>query len=255
LARAKPGAAVLLQGRTGERGLTRPLLVAQRYGRGRVLALGAQDDWLWQMHADIAVDDSTHELLWRQMLRWLVNDVPDRVEVVADEESAPSDAVPLRAIVRDSGFLRRNGVTVTALASGPTGIVQEVPFDWTADRDGEYTGAFVPAGPGVHEVRVRAVAGRDSLVSSPTFVRVAEPMDEYFGAERRDVLLEQLARETGGRTYAPERASDIARDLNYSSSGATAVRRLDLWDAPLVLLLLLALLGGEWVLRRRRGLT
>ena len=84
---------------------------------------------------------------------------------------------------------------------------------------------------------------------------MAEPVDEYFGAERRDLLLEQLSRETGGRSYTPQRADEIARDLNYSASGATSVKRLDLWDAPLVLLLLFLLLGGEWILRRRRGLT
>lgn len=256
LSRAKPGASVLLQGRSGDRGLTRPLLVAQRFGRGRVLALGAQDDWLWQMHADIAVDDSTHERLWRQMLRWLVNDVPDRVEASVDEESSPGDAIPLRAIVRDSGFIRRNGALVSAFVTGAGGgASQDVPFEWAIDRDGEYSASFVPAADGLQEVRVRAIDGADTTLSPPAYVRVAEPMDEYFNAERRDGLLEQLARETGGRSYSPDRAVDVARDLNYSAAGATAVRRLDLWDAPLALIILLTLLGGEWVLRRRRGLT
>jgi uncharacterized membrane protein len=255
LTRAKAGATVLLNGRFGERGLTRPLLVAQRFGRGRVLALGAQDDWRWQMHADIAVDDSTHELLWRQMLRWLVNDVPDQVEAVTDEESAPSDAIAVRAIVRDSGYLRRNGAAVSAMISGPGGTSQEIAFDWAIDRDGEYLAAFVPAANGVHELRVRSVSGAETAQSQPAYVFVAEPVEEYFGAERRDGLLDQLARETGGRTYTPQRAADVARDLTYSQSGATAVRRLDLWDAPLVLIVLLSLLGGEWAIRRRRGLA
>ncbi|MBC7844008.1 MAG: hypothetical protein H7099_16930 [Gemmatimonadaceae bacterium] len=255
LTRAKPAASVLLQGRVGDQGLTRPLLASQRFGRGRVLALGAQDDWLWQMHADIAVEDSTHELLWRQMLRWMVNDVPDRVEVVADEQSGAGDAVAVRAIVRDSGYLRRNGAVVSATVLGPGGSAQELAFDWAVDRDGEYTASFVPAVTGVHEVRVRAVAGADTTLSPPAFVRVAEPVEEYFGAERRDVLLEQLARETGGRSYTPQRATDVARDLDYSTSGATAVRRLDLWDAPIVLIALMTMLAVEWTLRRRRGLT
>ena len=255
LARAKPGASVLLAARTRERGPTRPLLVAQRYGRGRVLALGAQDDWMWQMHADIAVDDSTHELLWRQMLRWLVNDVPDRVDVTVNERAAPGDAVTLRATVRDSAYVRRNSATVTATVMDAVGAAQTAALEWAVDRDGEYTATFLPAAVGVHEVRVRAVDGRDTIVSSQSFVGVAEPVDEYFGAERRSGLLEQLARETGGRTYTPARAADVARDLVYSGSGTTAVQRLDLWDAPLVLIVLLALLGGEWVLRRRSGLA
>lgn len=255
LARAKPAATVLLQGRVADNGPVRPLLVAQRYGRGRVLALGAQDDWLWQLHADIAVDDSTHEILWRQMLRWMLNDVPDRVEAVADEEGVMGDAIPLRAIVRDSAFLPRNGASVSASVMAPDGSVQEVPFDWSADRDGEYVARFVPAANGVHQVRVRAIAGRDTSLSPATFVRVAEPVEEFFGAERRDALLDQLARETGGRTYDAGNAADVARDLTYSTSGSSEVKRLDLWDAPIVFLVLLALLATEWVLRRRRGLA
>ncbi len=255
LTRAKPAASVLLQGRSGEQGLTRPLLVAQRFGSGRVMAFGAQDDWLWQMHADIAVNDSTHELLWRQMLRWLVNDVPDRVEVVTDDVSAPGEAVALRAIVRDSGFVRSNGATVIATVTGPDGVSQQVPLNWTADRDGEYTASFVPTGGGLHQAQVRAAEGTVSAASAPSFIRVVEPVEEFFGAERRDGLLEQLARETGGRTYTPQQALDVVRDLTYSPSGATSVRRLDLWDAPLVLLLLLTMLGAEWTLRRRRGLA
>ena len=254
LARATPGATVLLEGRVGERGLMRPLLVSQRYGRGRVLALGAQDDWLWQMHADIAVDDSTHEVLWRQMLRWLVSEVPDRVETVADDECATGEAVPVRVIVRDISYLRRNGVSVSGTVTTPGGATQPVAFDWAVDRDGEYAASFVPEKDGVHAVRVRAVVGADTTESPVAYVRVADPVDEYFGAERRDALLEQLARETGGRMYTPANATDAARDLAYSTSGATEVRRLDLWDMPLVLVILLALLGGEWALRRRRGL-
>ena len=254
LGRSKAGATVLLEGKVGERGVVRPLLALQRYGRGRVLALGAQDDWLWQMHAEIAVEDSTHERLWRQMLRWLVSDVPDRVNAVLPDESGPGEAVVMRALVHDSAFLRRNGASVSASVTSPLGRVQEVPFDWAVDRDGEYTASFVPDVEGVHEVRVRAVSGRDTVTGPAAFVRVVEPADEYFGAERRDALLAQLATETGGRRYDPERATDVARDLVYSPSGSTQVRRLDLWDMPVVFVLLAMLLGSEWWLRRRRGL-
>jgi hypothetical protein len=102
---------------------------------------------------------------------------------------------------------------------------------------------------------VRAAEGTVSAASAPAFLRVIEPVEEFFGAERREGLLEQLARETGGRTYTDRQALDVVRDLTYSPSGATSVRRLDLWDAPLALLLLLTMLGAEWTLRRRRGLA
>ena len=252
--RAKPGATVLLNGTIGEGPATRPIVAVQRFGRGRVLGLGVQDTWLWQMHATIPLADSTHEVLWRQMLRWLVADVPDRVEVTAPEESGPGEAVPVQATVADKSYLRVNGASVAGeVAAGAS--TSAVRLDWVPDRDGEYTGSFVPAGPGVHAVHLEAMARGDTVASRTGYVRVAEPTDEYFGAELRTALLRQVGEETGGGYYRPEDALRIAEDIVYSPAGSTVVKKNDLWDMPLVLITLLLALGGEWVLRRRRGLA
>ena len=79
LVRAKPGATVLLKGVPFAGGDDLIVLASQRYGKGRVLAFPVQDSWQWQMLAP--VDDLTHERLWSQLLRWLVNAVPDQVEL------------------------------------------------------------------------------------------------------------------------------------------------------------------------------
>jgi hypothetical protein len=44
-------------------------------------------------------------------------------------------------------------------------------------------------------------------------------------------------------------------DAAITDSGVTVREARDLWDAPLLLLLLIGLLGGEWGLRRREGLA
>ena len=75
----KPGATILLTG-TDETRRERPVLTFQRYGRGKAFAFTPQDSWVWQMHASIPVEDMTHENYWRQLLRWLVDGVPDQVE-------------------------------------------------------------------------------------------------------------------------------------------------------------------------------
>lgn len=255
LGRAKPGATVLLSG-VAEDGVTsRPLLAYQRYGRGKAIVFGAQDSWLWQMDASIAVDDQTHETFWRQMLRWLVSDTPDRVEALVAEESGPGEGILLRAAVSDSAFLRANGASVRGTVTTPTGVTQEVALEWAVERDGEYRTTYVPEGTGVHEVRLQAVVGSDTVPGEATYVRVASPTYEYFGSEMRPGLLRQIAEETGGRYYPAERALEVARDMVYSASGATVVEKQDLWDMPVLLGVLLAVLGAEWVLRRRRGVA
>ena len=59
----KPGATVLLTG-TDESRAERPMLIFQRYGRGKSFAFLPQDSWMWQMHATIPVEDhDARELL------------------------------------------------------------------------------------------------------------------------------------------------------------------------------------------------
>lgn len=253
--RPKPGATVLLDGRVEGDRRTRPTLTFQRYGRGKAIVFAVQDSWLWQMHQLVPVEDQRHETFWRQLLRWLVSDVPSRVDVVATADGAVNEGIPLRVVVSDSAYARSNGASVSAEVVAPGGEVSQLPFEWATDRDGEYTAMMVPGVNGVHTVNVTAVVGRDTVRSTAGYVRVAVPTAEYFGAEMRPAVLRQFADETGGKFYRPADASRLAEDIVYTTSGATEVQRLDLWDMPALFLLLLSVLGAEWLYRRRRGLA
>jgi len=157
--------------------------------------------------------------------------------------------------VSDSAYARFNGASVSGEILAPGGELTPVPFEWATDRDGEYTAMMVPGVNGVHTINVKAVMGRDTIRSTAGYVRVAEPTAEFFGAEMRPAVLRQVAEETGGRFYRPSDASRLAEDIVYTTSGATEVQQLDLWDMPVIFLLLLGLLGAEWMYRRRRGLA
>ena len=61
-------------------GPSSPALVAQSFGKGHVAALMIGDLWRWGLRrADPAESDLDRS--WRQTVRWLVGDVPGRVEV------------------------------------------------------------------------------------------------------------------------------------------------------------------------------
>ena len=62
------------------------------------------------------------------------------------------------------------------------------------------------------------------------------------------------ADDTGGRAYTPETADQLIEDVKYTGRGITAVEERELWNAPLVLLLL-GLLSAEWGYRRAVGLS
>ena len=47
----------------------------------------------------------------------------------------------------------------------------------------------------------------------------------------------------------------FAEDVAYTESGVSVREALDLWDMPIVFLVLALLLGSEWGVRRARGLA
>ena len=147
LSSIKPGATMLLSGNDAAR-RDYPVLVFQRYGRGKAFAFTPQDSWVWQMHASIPVDDLTHENFWRQLLRWVVDEVPDQVEIrMTSDRVEPGSSVAFTASVADKAFLELNDAAVTATVTGPDGAVVDVPMAWSGERAGEYQGNFAAAAP------------------------------------------------------------------------------------------------------------
>src|SRR6185295_13730123 len=134
----KPGATMLLAA-TDDRRRERVVLAYERYGRGKSVAFPVQDSWMWQMHATISVEDQTHENFWRQLLRWLVDGVPDAVETrPLTDRVEPGQPVVLTADVVDPRFVELNDANVVAHVTGPSGKTVDVPMQWTGERNGQY---------------------------------------------------------------------------------------------------------------------
>ena len=252
----KPGATVLLSGRPLSGGIEQPVLAIQRFGRGTAALLGVQDTWLWQMHASIPLDDLTHETLWRQLLRWSLDGVPERVEVAAaPSRVGPGEPVTIQARVSDETFLDANDAVVIARIVTPTGRTIEQPLTWTMRGDGGYEGRFVAEETGMYRLEAEARRGRDTARAAPAALLVDDYGADVEQAELRAPLLRRIAAETGGRYYPLAEAGRLADDVLYTESGVTVRESRDLWDMPAVFLVLVLLLGGDWAYRRRRGLA
>ncbi len=147
----KPGATALLSA-TDDRRRERVVLAYERYGRGKSIAFPVQDSWMWQMHSTIRVEDQTHENFWRQLLRWLVDGVPDALEArPLTDRVEPGQPVRLTADVVDPRFVELNDATVVAQVKSPSGRTVTVPLQWTGERNGQYRASFDTSEAGWYE--------------------------------------------------------------------------------------------------------
>ena len=86
-------------------------------------------------------------------------------------------------------------------------------------------------------------------------VQILDDSEEFLDPRPDPSRLKNLARISGGTVLqGPE---DLARLLEHSTESVDRVvtSRSPVWDNPLVLTLIFALLATEWVIRRWRGLA
>ena len=252
----KPGATTLLIGTEEETSERQVVLAFQRYGRGKALALTVHDSWLWQMHADIDLEDMTHETLWRKLLRWLVSYVPDPVEVTTEKDRySPREPVTLTAEVNDDTFLKVNNAEVVAEIKTPSGKRLDLEMEWTVDTDGQYRASFLPEEKGLYEIRVEARRAGNLLGESWSYILTTDLADEFFGAEMNTSLLKRIAEDTGGRFYTTDNVAELAEDMSYVEGETSILEEKDLWDMPILFLLVVGLVTTEWGYRKARGLA
>ncbi len=248
----KPGAVVLAEMTVA--GKTLPLLITQKYGRGRTAVFATGGDWRWQMLQPL--EDLSHEMFWRQMLRWLVSDTPTRVVSSTPRPVLFDDGrVHLRAEVRDTTCLPTSDAQVEARVLAPDGTAQTVELQPDPLEQGVYSTDWDAPRPGSYLTEITAKRGQQELGRDVVTFRREDGVAENFHLEQNKELLEKLSSQTGGRYYRPNEVSKLGEDISYSEAGITVRETKDLWDMPIVFFLALLLCCTEWLLRRKWGVV
>ncbi|HMF65869.1 MAG TPA: hypothetical protein VK608_17405 [Edaphobacter sp.] len=251
----KPGATVLAQLNVRHRKL--PLLITQSYGHGRTAIMATGGTWRWQMSE--ALGDPSHDLFWQQLLRWLVADSPGPVTASMPARTLMDEGrVQFTAQVRNQQFQPAGDAHVTAHIVGPEGTNALLDFAPSQDTPGLYQAEWTAEKQGAYLAEVTAESasnkpqelGRDVL----TFQR-EDGLAENFHTEQNQLLLKQLASQTGGHFWESSKLKDLPRDISYSEAGISVRSTKELWDMPIVFLLLLGLPTTEWLLRRKWGVV
>ena len=135
----------------------------------------------------------------------------------------------------------------------PNGSSQTIPLQSDPLSDGMYSAKWNATEQGAYVAELTARTGNEIAGKDVVSFRREDGVAENFHREQNRDLLEKLAEETGGRYYTPKSASRLPDEIAYSEAGMTSREMKDLWNMPALFLLLFALRGTEWLLRRRWG--
>lgn len=246
----KPGAVVLA--RVNVRGSRLPLLVTENYGRGRTAVFATGGSWRWRMQQPAG--DTSQEMFWRQLLRWLVSATPSRVVASTPTPQLADDGhIDLRAEVRDSNYLPTSDAEVQAKIINPDGSAEQVALRPEPLAQGIYSATWSAPKAGSYVAEVSATRAGQELGKDVVTFRREDGVAENFHQEQNRELLEKLASETGGRYYTSRNARRLPQEISYSEAGIATREMKDLWDMPAFFLAVIALRSAEWLLRRRWG--
>jgi hypothetical protein len=197
---------------------------------------------------------------WRQALRWLVADVPERISLqVADEVDPATDAKPLQVRVRGEDFEPMDNVSVAIEVDQPQGQTLHLTATPAAGESGLFESTYIPRLSGGYLARavVTDANGAEIGHSEAGWATDLEAR-EYRSIKVNRPLMEQIARQTGGRVVELDGLRDFARDLPNREVPITTVWVRPLWDLPGILpavfLLVLLCFLVEWALRRWKGM-
>ena len=255
----KPGASVILEARsTKEKNRVAPLLVEERYGRGKTLVLLASDTWRWRMMLESK--NKSFETFWRNLMRYMVEAAPNTVEASTERSFyGANELVRIRAEVTDEKFIKISDATVSARVTTPSGGTVDLPLKQTVEGGFEgYANSFQAKEDGLYRVEVSASrAGKQASVLAPahtSFIVGALNREAREAAQNRE-LLRRIASETGGGYYTPAEVNKLMDDITHKEGAGSVKVSYDLWDMPINFLLVVGLAVGEWFIRKRKGLA
>lgn len=233
-----------------------PILLGLESGRARTMAMAADTTYLWYL----AGKQEEHQRFWQQVILWLAHkDVQgdESVWVRLDgRRFRAGQPVGMTMGARDAEKRPIDDAEFKVEITDPDGKKEQI----TPQRSGTETlGKFLNAkAPGEYKVRVEASKnGQPVGLGAESRFLVFEQDLEMHNPAADFVLMEEIARITGGAVVAPEDLANHLRKLLKQGLNVevTEIKRVQLWDNWPLLAVFVFTLTAEWFLRKKRGLV
>jgi uncharacterized membrane protein len=268
--------------RSGPDGKPQVVLAVEHYGKGRSAVFTADTTYRWYLPLRGMGQDSPYNRFWGQLVRWLAGeDVRNRqrgagVEALLNKSTFQlGETVHVRAMVRDEkgDATRYSQVNVTLSRANSSDKPQQQPMPPVESHTGMYSAEIPGLANGDWTAEIVASKDGKELGRETVKFSVLPPADEMMKIAANPKLMAEIASATGGFAYPLSQFNDLVDQLIQSdpASGATKEQSIPLanvirvmlavvghdpgwakkFDFPMQGAIVMSLLIGEWILRRR----
>jgi hypothetical protein len=205
------------------------------------------------------------------LVRWLVSDVPNRTELLAQQNpSDPDQAVSLQVRVRDEKFqpLENCAVSILVQPIGSSGSVSneqtqvqaKAPIRLTAEpslsEPGLYQATYIPRETGGYWAQSVVTNSVGAEIGRAEAGWTSDPSaDEFRSLTPNHALMAEVAKKSGGEVVALKDLDSFVAHLPQKKAPITENWTFPIWHQPAVFLFALACFVAEWGLRRWKGLA
>lgn len=229
----------------------------QRYGRGKVMSIGATGLWRWAFTPpELEEYDDIYSRFWSQMMRWLIFEsdfLPGQDISFRTNQYAYNLGERVLLTVRTQ-FVDAQDFRPRVTIREPRGGETVVDLSASEESSNTYSAYFQPAEEGEFEAVMRSTAG-DPRETTERFTVYADSIENRFVAADPQVLA-QISSVTGAESLALEDLSSLPeRVREFERLTQEKAKPRDAWDTFQVFAVLLGLLALEWFARRRTGLV
>jgi len=197
---------------------------------------------------------------WRQILRHLIADVPNRITLQAvhkhDLESQP---VVFQVRVRNKDFQPMDNASIVIEVCDPQAKKLHLTAEPVLSENGLFEATYIPRYNGCYLARaVVSDANGVKVGDAETGWAVDLNAQEFRSIRTNRPLLESIARQTGGQIIELDQLDNFVAHLPSRGAPITEAWIRPLWDLrgvlPAVFLFILMCFVGEWALRRWKGM-
>jgi hypothetical protein len=233
-----------------------PLIAIRPYGKGEVIYIAYNEMWrLRKRYGEKYYRQYWSQLIYRLGMSHALGDDKRFVPRLDKRQYRVDDKVVFTVEAYDENYeaLGESDLETRTLEGelsvpGPSGISQEIrTISVPMLRPGVFETRLPVYQPGVYTLRVKDPITGDE--HERTF-EVTNVSAERRSAVRDVRLQEEIARQTGGRSYDLRTVSQLPNDIQVEPIKEQLTRNYPLWSTPLWFTLVVVLMLSEWLVRK-----